>query len=64
MSWPSVIVLAPVERRPLLEGLIRSFDLAPDAATGDDRLHWHGYSYYLDLSGSILAITSWTSLRR
>jgi hypothetical protein len=50
-----VIVLAPVERRPLLEGLIRSFDLVPDAATGDDRLHWHGYSYSLDLSGSILA---------
>ncbi len=55
MSWPSVIVLAPVGRRPLLEGLIRSFDLAPDAATGDERLHWHGYSYYLDLSGRILA---------
>lgn len=54
MSWPSAIVLAPVERRPFLEGLIRSFDLAPDA-TGDERLHWHGYSYYLDLSGRILA---------
>ncbi|MFD4131271.1 hypothetical protein [Streptomyces goshikiensis] len=39
----------------MLEGLIRSFDLAPDAATGDERLHWHGYSYYLDLSGRILA---------
>ncbi|MFJ5723032.1 hypothetical protein [Streptomyces sp. NPDC093149] len=23
--------------------------------TGDERLHWHGYSYYIDLSGGILA---------
>ena len=55
MAWPSVIVLAPVEQRPSLEGRIRSFDLVPDPATGDERLHWHGYSYYLDLSGRILA---------
>ncbi|GAA0324609.1 hypothetical protein GCM10010302_74690 [Streptomyces polychromogenes] len=39
----------------MLEGPIRSLGLAPDAATGDERLHWHGYSYHLDLSGGILA---------
>jgi hypothetical protein len=55
MSWPSVILLAPVESRPSLEGRIRSFDLVPDPATGDERLHWGGYSYYLDLSGKILS---------
>ncbi|MEV0237015.1 hypothetical protein [Nonomuraea sp. NPDC050786] len=27
----------------------------PDPVTGDERLHWHGYSYYVDLSGRILA---------
>ncbi|MGW0884605.1 hypothetical protein [Streptomyces sp. NPDC002671] len=26
----------------------------PDPVTGDERLHWHGYSYYIDLSGGIL----------
>ncbi|MGI5372436.1 hypothetical protein [Streptomyces sp. A244] len=26
-----------------------------DPATGDERLHWRGYSYHLDLSGRILA---------
>ncbi|CAL9677408.1 hypothetical protein SUDANB1_08105 [Streptomyces sp. enrichment culture] len=57
MSWPSVIVLAAVEARRSLEGRIRSFGLAPKPcpATGDERLHWRGYSYYLDLSGRILA---------
>ncbi|MFG6300909.1 hypothetical protein, partial [Streptomyces rochei] len=55
MSWPSVIILVPAERRPLLEGRIRALDLVPDAATGDDRLHRHGYSHYIDLSGGILA---------
>ncbi|MEU2542797.1 hypothetical protein [Streptomyces iakyrus] len=55
MSWPSVILLAPVESRPSLEGRIRSFDLVPDPATGDERLHWRGYSYDLDLSGKILS---------
>ncbi|MFJ6635455.1 hypothetical protein ACIQMR_29255 [Streptomyces sp. NPDC091376] len=55
MSWPSVIILASAEQRPSLEGRIRSFELVPDSATGDERLHWHGYSYYLDLSGRILA---------
>ncbi|MFE0862248.1 hypothetical protein ACFW5C_15710 [Streptomyces rochei] len=55
MSWPSVIILVPAERRPLLEGRIRALDLVPDAETGDDRLHRHGYSYYIDLSGGILA---------
>jgi hypothetical protein len=39
----------------LLEGRIRAFDLVPDPVTGDDRLHRHGYSYYIDLSGGILA---------
>ncbi|MGX1219315.1 hypothetical protein [Streptomyces ambofaciens] len=55
MSWPSVIILVPAERRPVLEGRIRALDLVPDAVTGDDRLHRHGYSYYIDLSGGILA---------
>ncbi|MGW3660395.1 hypothetical protein ACWD6R_34230 [Streptomyces sp. NPDC005151] len=55
MSWPSVIILSPSERRPWLEGRIRSFELVPDAATGDERLCWHGYSYCIDLSGGILA---------
>jgi hypothetical protein len=50
-----VILLAPVESRPSLEGRIRSLDLVPDPATGDERLHWRGYSYYLDLSGGILS---------
>lgn len=55
MSWPSVIILAPAERRPALEGRIRAFELVPDPAIGHDRLRWHGYSYCLDLSGGILA---------
>lgn len=55
VSWPSAIVLVPAKRRPSLEGRIRSFDLEPDPATGDERLHRHGYSYYIDLSGGILA---------
>ncbi|MEU9221490.1 hypothetical protein AB0D47_33755 [Streptomyces sp. NPDC048376] len=50
-----MIILVPAERRPLLEGRIRALDLVPDAVTGDDRLHRHGYSYYIDLSGGILA---------
>lgn len=33
---------------------IRAFELVPDPVTGDDRLHWHGYSYSIDLSGGIL----------
>ena len=55
MSWPSVIVLVPAERRPSLEGRIRSLELVPDPVTGDERLHQHGYSYDIDLSGGILA---------
>ncbi|MFD8966711.1 hypothetical protein ACFV0C_17215 [Streptomyces sp. NPDC059568] len=55
MSWPSVIILASAEQRSSLEERIRSFELVPDAVTGGDRLHWHGYSYCLDLSGGILA---------
>ncbi|OKJ48740.1 hypothetical protein AMK28_34230 [Streptomyces sp. CB02115] len=55
MSWPSVIILVPTARRPLLEGRIRAFELVPDPVTGDDRLHWRGYSYSIDLSGGILA---------
>ncbi|MFE1442369.1 hypothetical protein [Streptomyces sp. NPDC058739] len=27
----------------------------PDPATGDERLHWHDYSYCVDLSGGILS---------
>ncbi|WP_307035447.1 hypothetical protein [Streptomyces canus] len=27
----------------------------PDPVTGDEKLHQHGYSYYIDLSGGILA---------
>ncbi|MFF3291723.1 hypothetical protein [Streptomyces sp. NPDC003023] len=27
----------------------------PDTVTGDERLHQHGYSYCIDLSGGILA---------
>ncbi|MEU0627980.1 hypothetical protein [Streptomyces sp. NPDC005989] len=27
----------------------------PDPVTGDERLYLHGYSYYVDLSGGILA---------
>lgn len=55
MSWPSVIILVPVDRRPLVEGRIRAFELVPDPVTGDDRLHWHGYSYSIDLSSGILS---------
>ncbi|MFJ9681777.1 hypothetical protein ACIRP2_27535 [Streptomyces sp. NPDC101194] len=55
MSWPSVIILAPAERRPSLEERIRALELVPDPATGDERVHRHGYSYDLDLSGRILA---------
>lgn len=54
MSWPSVIILVPAERRPSLEGRIRCLGLVPDPATGDERLHQHGYSYCIDLSGGIL----------
>lgn len=54
MSWPSVIILVPAERRPLLEGRFRAFELVPDPVTGGDRLYRHGYSYCLDLSGGIL----------
>ncbi|GAA1537427.1 hypothetical protein GCM10009730_53430 [Streptomyces albidochromogenes] len=54
MSWPSVIILAPVEERSTLEARIRSFGVVPDPATGSERLHWQGYSYYFDLSGAIL----------
>ncbi|MER6237612.1 hypothetical protein [Streptomyces clavifer] len=55
MSWSSVIILVPTARRPMLEGRIRAFELVPDPVTGDDRLHWRGYSYSIDLSGEILA---------
>ncbi len=55
MSWPSVIILAPVEERPLLESRIRSFGLVPDPVTGGGRLHWQEYSYCVDLSGGIMA---------
>ncbi|WP_328907872.1 hypothetical protein OG230_35465 [Streptomyces sp. NBC_00234] len=27
----------------------------PDSVTGHEKLHWSGYSYYIDLSGGILA---------
>jgi hypothetical protein len=50
-----VIILVSAERRPSLEGKIRSLELVPDPVTGDERLHQHGYSYYIDLSGGILA---------
>ncbi|MFC7914508.1 hypothetical protein [Streptomyces sp. NPDC057386] len=55
MSWPSVIILVSAERRPSLEARIRSLQLEPDPWTGDERLHRHGYSYAIDLSGGILA---------
>ncbi|MEU3450723.1 hypothetical protein AB0H29_26390 [Streptomyces thermolilacinus] len=55
MSWPSVIILVPVGRRLPLETRIRSLGVVPDPATGDERLHWRGCSYHLDLSGGILA---------
>lgn len=55
VSWPSVIILVPAERRPSLEGRIRSLELVPDSVTGDERLHQHGYSYSIDLSGGILS---------
>lgn len=55
MSWPSVIVLVPAKQRPSFEGRIRSLELVPDPVTGDERLYLHGYSYYVDLSGGILA---------
>ncbi|WP_229700631.1 hypothetical protein [Streptomyces camponoticapitis] len=48
-------ILIPAEQRPSLEGRIRAFGLVPDPVTGDERLHRHGYSYCLDLSGGILA---------
>ena len=54
MSWPSVIILVPSERRSSFERRIRSFELVPDSVTGDEKLHWSGYSYYIDLSGGIL----------
>ncbi|MER7812057.1 hypothetical protein [Streptomyces sp900116325] len=50
-----MIILVPAERRPSLEGRIRCLDLVPDPVTGDERLHQHGYSYSIDLSGGILA---------
>ncbi|MCX4546446.1 hypothetical protein [Streptomyces sp. NBC_01565] len=50
-----MIILVPAARRPLLEGRLRVLELAVDPVTGDDRLHWHGYSYSIDLSGGILA---------
>ncbi|WP_308377991.1 hypothetical protein [Streptomyces sp. ISL-98] len=49
-----MIILAPAEQRLSLETRIRSFGLAPDPATGCERLYWQGYSYYFDLSGDIL----------
>jgi hypothetical protein len=55
VSWPSVIILVPAERRPSFEGRIRSLELVRDPVTGDEKLHRHGYSYYIDLSGGILA---------
>lgn len=55
MSWPSVIILVPAVRRPSLEGRIRSLELMPDPVTGEEKLYQHGYSYYIDLSGGILA---------
>ncbi|MFD4029080.1 hypothetical protein ACFWVP_00690 [Streptomyces sp. NPDC058637] len=55
MSWPSVIILAPVDQRRSLEGRIRCFELVPDPVTGEEKLYWHGYAYYVDLSGGILA---------
>lgn len=54
MSWPSVIILVAAERRPSLEGRIRSLELVHDPVTGGERLHQYGYSYYIDLSGGIL----------
>ncbi len=54
MSWPSVVILAPVAQRPSLETRVRSFGLVPDPVTGDERMHWQGYSYSFDLSGGIL----------
>lgn len=55
MSWPSVIILVSAGQRPSLEGPIRSLELVPDPMTGEERLHQHGYSYYIDVSGGILA---------
>ncbi|MFF0075621.1 hypothetical protein [Streptomyces sp. NPDC005494] len=55
MSWPSVIVLAPTERSSSFEDPIRALGVFPDPATGAERLHWQEYSYYLDLTGGILA---------
>ncbi|MFB7209366.1 hypothetical protein [Streptomyces sp. NPDC056255] len=55
VSWPSVIILVPAQRRPSFEGRIRSLELVPDPVTGDERLYLHGYSYCIDLSGGILA---------
>lgn len=55
MSWPSVIILVPAEQRLSLEGRIRSLGPVPEPETGDERLHRHGYSYCIDLSGGILA---------
>ncbi|MFF2164380.1 hypothetical protein ACFVWP_27175 [Streptomyces sp. NPDC058175] len=50
-----MIILVPAERRRSLERGIRAFGLVPDPVTGDERLHRHGYSYCIDLSGGILA---------
>ncbi|MFI0940311.1 hypothetical protein [Streptomyces sp. NPDC021020] len=55
MSWPTVIILAPTGRRPMLEERFRSFELEPEPPTGDERIYWQGYSYSVDLSGGILA---------
>ncbi|KQX59423.1 MULTISPECIES: hypothetical protein [unclassified Streptomyces] len=55
MSWPSVILFAPAVERAALEARVRAFGLVPDPVTGDEKLHWEGYSYYLDLSGGILS---------
>ncbi|MEU5690050.1 hypothetical protein [Streptomyces venezuelae] len=49
-----MIILVPAKQRPSLERRLRAFELVPDPVTGDERLHWHGYSFYLDLSGGIL----------
>ncbi|MEU4114221.1 hypothetical protein AB0F71_06990 [Kitasatospora sp. NPDC028055] len=54
MSWPVVIVVVPAERRAELELRFRALGPFWQPAPQDDRVHWGGSSYALDLSGEVL----------
>ncbi|MFF0560833.1 hypothetical protein [Streptomyces sp. NPDC004266] len=50
-----ILASGGAEQRPWFEALIRSLELVLDPVTGGERLHRHGYSYSIDLSGGIVA---------